>query len=697
MKQGKSSKEQKQGKSKDKSNAKKTNTRHTNKSVSYVPKAHKETESPSDGVSPLAETHSPISPNKIDELFSSATHEVQLVAPIARGALTKEIMLGLYKKEVKTELIEESIKLIKEVYSEEPILPEGKKEFQKDMSKSIMPPRKAGTQYKQDGSAPEPKLQYETFRTTKRAGEIDGDGGIVLGSEGFHENFANAPIWFNEKGTEKQRDDSELEDDDGQFMFKGISGKQLSLEEEKAKFHADNPGVNNALPHPKAPSIDPSTIESILKKFTEDGGFSSVDEKYEKAVQKSKIAEELFTSSTISSIPGQDTSKISAIDVSTLEANLLKASKPESKESEESEGEMPLWDGVNSDEVKQHTQKHLEDWGFTLNQDKDSLMKDTGIPRDSSKKAKEESEIFSRLNMTETAPVEMIKQKSIQDKQIPLAAPAIDLSKSASTAPIPSSNSLKDARHIDNLFDSTGPSIIPPPINNENKNPFCHSSLRIKETDKIWFYMDLQGQLQGPFTSIEMYMWNKGGYFPGELMVRCGEILQFTQLSEFLASLQTRPAFGPPPMLGPDSKLYRGYNPYPINPAPREPERKEPSHEAHFTTLEEIEAGPMGKSNYAYPYPQGPEYSRVSAERGRVQGYRQQFYPGWQSYSAYPSTVSGVKEKSSSEKAGTGIDPSAFPTSSVDTYESRGDFLAEDTNVLKELLGMKKKSKGVPK
>eukprot|EP00826_Nyctotherus_ovalis_P057061 TRINITY_DN7794_c0_g2_i9.p1 TRINITY_DN7794_c0_g2~~TRINITY_DN7794_c0_g2_i9.p1 ORF type:complete len:265 (+),score=79.94 TRINITY_DN7794_c0_g2_i9:31-795(+) len=74
----------------------------------------------------------------------------------------------------------------------------------------------------------------------------------------------------------------------------------------------------------------------------------------------------------------------------------------------------------------------------------------------------------------------------------------------------------------------------------EGVNPFCHSSLNITETDKVWYYCDIQKTIQGPFNSIEMNDWNKAGYFPPTLPIRCGKYSPFLPLQDLLHSIKLR-------------------------------------------------------------------------------------------------------------------------------------------------------------
>lgn len=54
-----------------------------------------------------------------------------------------------------------------------------------------------------------------------------------------------------------------------------------------------------------------------------------------------------------------------------------------------------------------------------------------------------------------------------------------------------------------------------------------------KSFEKIWFYKDLIGRVQGPFSSVEMFNWTAAGYFTSHLMVAKGDKLNFFALSSF--------------------------------------------------------------------------------------------------------------------------------------------------------------------
>ena len=54
-----------------------------------------------------------------------------------------------------------------------------------------------------------------------------------------------------------------------------------------------------------------------------------------------------------------------------------------------------------------------------------------------------------------------------------------------------------------------------------------------KSFEKIWFYKDLIGRVQGPFSSVEMFNWTAAGYFTSQLMVAKGDKSHFFALSSF--------------------------------------------------------------------------------------------------------------------------------------------------------------------
>lgn len=88
-----------------------------------------------------------------------------------------------------------------------------------------------------------------------------------------------------------------------------------------------------------------------------------------------------------------------------------------------------------------------------------------------------------------------------------------------------------------------------------------------------WFYRDPQGEVQGPFSSQEMYEWFASGYFSIDLLVRRGCDERFSQLGE-LAKIWERVPFiqgkNPPPIRSaPFSQNVNLFNSEPINMNPQ--------------------------------------------------------------------------------------------------------------------------------
>jgi len=66
------------------------------------------------------------------------------------------------------------------------------------------------------------------------------------------------------------------------------------------------------------------------------------------------------------------------------------------------------------------------------------------------------------------------------------------------------------------------------------RNLFFEYSKANNENDKIWYYKDLKGDIQGPFTSFEMNEWNKGGFLFENLMVNVKDMKNFRALKDVL-------------------------------------------------------------------------------------------------------------------------------------------------------------------
>ena len=351
-----------------------------------------------------------------------------------REKLTKSIMFSLYKKSPFPASCLESIKAIKDAYVEDSIEPEGVKDFSLPMNKAIMPPRK--------NNMYDTKEVRGHYQDNYQAEE---DEGIVKGADNSHSNMSNAPLWFDNKD-EITKDSSEKSND--MFTMEGMANKHISLEEEKARFNKESTKAGA--------KINPDSLFSN-KEIEEE--YSNVDIKYEKSLKDHKI-QDLFANS----IDNQSENS-KAIDIGSIEANMIKGKKPEEVDNDDEE-EMPIWDAFSAEEIKKGSQDDFGSWSQNLNQ------------------STKQRENVSEMNQ-----------------------------------------------------------MYPPnnyPIKTEAMNPFCHSSLNIKEADRVWYYTDTQNVVQGPFSSIEMFTWYRSGFFPANLPIKCGRYSPFAPLGELLNSIKQR-------------------------------------------------------------------------------------------------------------------------------------------------------------
>jgi hypothetical protein len=315
--------------------------------------------------------------------------------------LTKAFILQRFIKLPPPTFFTANIKQLAGVYNEDSLSPISSREFTLPMSRAIMPPWKVDGSSNKGGYIKKSYRQYEEFD--------DGDKGIMIANENKHSNMNNAPLWFDSKETAMQKED---------FSMEGIANRQFSIEEEKANFRkkAEDPGKKD--------------IEDIFASFEDGGEFSSVDVKFEKSLKK-----ESFKDPAIAAATG-------TIDISELESEIIKDTE-----------EAPVWNSYTAEEIKNESQKHMDNWGVS-----------TDIHYG--------SEEIAALNG-----------------------------------------------------------------NYQEMNPFCHSSLNAKELDRVWYYNDNQNCIQGPFNSIEMYEWYKGGYFHPGLLLRCGKYSAFITLRDFFISI----------------------------------------------------------------------------------------------------------------------------------------------------------------
>ena len=68
------------------------------------------------------------------------------------------------------------------------------------------------------------------------------------------------------------------------------------------------------------------------------------------------------------------------------------------------------------------------------------------------------------------------------------------------------------------------------------ENPFMTWSGDVKAEEKVWYYKDLKGDVQGPFSSVEMNLWNKAGYLFKNLMISFKDKLVFHPLETILSN-----------------------------------------------------------------------------------------------------------------------------------------------------------------
>ena len=327
--------------------------------------------------------------------------------------------------------------------------------------------------------------------------------------------------------------------------------KQADLEEEKAKFNAGT-------------SFKSDINEKLdIQKIQSECIFSSVDEKFEEKLKSSKIEQEFFANADGKIIGDIKPENIAAIDATTLEAKMLKGQsneKGDDKNDEDSDKEIPVWDSFTAEEIQKHTESHMQNWGLTLDQEKVALQHE--------KQKSEENERYNMFEPANNMPSQFTNYASINERQI----------------------SPEEAAR-----------------RNESRNPFCHSSLQINENDRVWYYKDMQNCIQGPFTSIEMYMWNKAGYFPSDLLVQCGNNAEFMSLGSFLSSTVYKPPPDPIQLqhFGPTNMQSFFEAQHFANP------REQPRQEI-YTSLEEIEksqfrSDPYSRNPGRNQYPQRPE------------------------------------------------------------------------------------------
>ena len=516
--------------------------------VNYVLKPHRTTESSSIGSSDTPGTTSKTAIPASETSGNEGSTKTQSLSRPTYGKLTRTVMLSLYSKLPVPSHVLDGIKSLKEAYSEESIQPAGLSEFTLPMSKAIMPPRKTGPY--------ESKGLHTGHSDSRKLDEeySENDQGIVSATDNSHSNVNNAPLWFD---SESASDKKPLTTDEG-FTMEDLARRQLSLEEEKAKFMEYSEQTKDAPPKEMGTKVDP---EVIFNKLDDEGEYSNIDVKYEKALKGgaggNKIATELFSDPAIEMLAG-DTKSSGAIDAGSLEAEMLKGTTKQDDLEDDTGEEKPVWDAFSAEEIKQQSQNNMDNWGLTLAQD--GLV--SGGKNDDRKPAEYSGIRTGGINGNSN---HMYGIAAVREVKRPVA-----------------------------YAEEVTPAV---PMRVESKNPFCHSSLNIKEPDRVWYYKDIQNCLQGPFTSIEMYVWYKAGYFPHDLPLRCGEHSPFIPLADFLNSVKPRPA--PEPAQHFDHSNMSAFFDSPFVPAPV-PMVSLEELEGRFRPLDRARSEPVSYPNY-YP------------------------------------------------------------------------------------------------
>ena len=420
-------------------------------------------------------------------------------APPPANALSRALILSRFVKTPVSPLLSEWIQASKVFFSEETIPPEGSKEFPFPMEKSIMPPRR----HRRD------EIHERKYGARKEMEEED--KGIVLGNDEMdHEdNEDNMPLWFQGNPADKGKSKTE---DDG-FRFEDSANK---LEEEKKKYFAE-PEKN---------------IEEKAKKLETELVYSGVDELFEKKLRAGKV-EDIF-----SAIEGgiQPCAMLKAVNLETIEAGLIKEkdnkndvkkgiSNDAAKEKDSDDEDMPIWNAFSAEEIKKHTSEHMDTWGL------DKIVEDDQIKNTPKEKYP------SKLAKPPSKEDAYTFRNDFYDDSLTMRSRSV---------PAESLESKMSAMALNANEERVGGESA----QREESNPFCPSYLKINEPDLVWYYKDLQGLVRGPFSSADMHMWLKAGYFPNNLLIRFGEAGFFFSLGSFIHQPSPQSAYQPYQQMG---------------------------------------------------------------------------------------------------------------------------------------------------
>ena len=144
-------------------------------------------------------------------------------------------------------------------------------------------------------------------------------------------------------------------------------------------------------------------------------------------------------------------------------------------------------------------------------------------------------------------------------------------------------------QQLQNQPQQRAPSPPQPPQNHQQPPPqqIQPNSPTIPSVQQIqWFYLDPQGNEQGPFTSSDMMDWYEAGYFPPELRLRrAGIDRRFAALND-ISRLYGRVPFTPGPAPGPllDHPVQQQQTPSPPVQPPPQPQQASPPHSSSSNT-----------------------------------------------------------------------------------------------------------------
>ena len=484
---------------------------------------------------------------------------------ITGNRISRELIISKCEKpssvDRNKELISEWIRGSKEIYSETSILPEALKEFTYPMSECLVKQRRASVNsWIQEKKEEKVNPAHPEYIEEEYSPE---DNGIVEGHiEEKTKPQWNAPLWFQNNTSFSDRT---AKNDGEAFTLESLSKRQLTLEEEKRIFFESK----------EVKPLHAPVVEKPLQ-------YSSMDALFE---QKPTGVAAIFAAA-----PEEihQTAKIKAIDLSTLEANMMSQKKVEATvgknmddkgleegeefaEQDNSEGEeLPVWSKLTAEEIQKESKERIDSWGVSgatkpLLDNKDEAVQGFAYNHNKEPATKVPS------NIVDWTPEQLTA--TIQD------------------------------------------------LMKEPPNPFTINTLT--ESDQAWYYKDLQGFVRGPFSCLNMHRWHKANYFPPDLLIRLGEDNQFISLDSFLATGRTAPPSydvyrqrPQHPRFRPDfpEYMYTHYEPsHLFNNLPPAALNQEDMHREQEYTYEKTSSSPVGRQEL-FPAPRTTKAKEDSYE-----------------------------------------------------------------------------------